>query len=149
MGLLSSIGVSAGALNAQRLRMDVIANNVANVNSTRGLDGGPFRRQVVSFKAVPNEGSNFGQMFRKESTPDLPTKGVTVNRLETDVSPGRRVLDPTHPDADADGFVEMSNVDLVVEMTDMVAATRAYEANVTILNAAKAMAMRALEIARR
>lgn len=148
MGLLRSIGVSASALAAQRLRMDVIANNVANMNSTRGVDGGPFRRQVVSFQARRAEPQGFGAT-RPNALPPLRTQGVQVNRIETDNSPGRRVLDPSHPDADADGFVEMPNVDLVVEMTDIVAATRAYEANVTVLNATKAMAMRALELARR
>ena len=149
MGLLSSIRIGASGLTAQRLRMDVIANNVANMDSTRGLDGGPFRRQVVSFRALPNQRSPFTAPLRPGIGVEQPAKDVVVNRLETDRSPGRRVLDPTHPDADEDGFVEMPNVNLVVEMTDMVAATRAYEASVTVLNAAKAMAMRALDIGRR
>ena len=148
MGLLGSIKISASALNAQRLRMDVVANNVANMNSTRGADGGPFRRQMVSFKAAPNNRSSFASQFSRSQVPELPTRGVMVNRLETDTSAGRRLFDPGHPDADEDGFVEMANVDLVIEMTDMVAATRAYEANVTVMNAAKAMAQRALQIGR-
>lgn len=152
MGLLGSIRISASALTTQRLRMDVVANNVANMNSTRGADGGPFRRQVVSLKAMPNDRSDFEAMFSRSKQgllgTQMPTRGVTVNRLETDMSPGRRVFDPTHADADEDGFVEASNVNLIVEMTDMVAAQRAYEASVTVMNAAKAMAVRALDIAR-
>ena len=149
MGLLGSIAISASALNAQRLRMDVVANNVANMNSTRGPDGGPFRRQVVSFRAAPADGgSSFSSQFNSSQASALPSRGVMVNRLETDTSAGRRVFDPQHPDADDEGFVEMANVDLVIEMTDMVAATRAYEASVTVMNAAKSMAQRALDIAR-
>ncbi len=150
MGLLSSIRISASALTAHRLRMDVIANNVANMTSTRGPDGGVFQRQVVSFRAQPTGRQGFSALFREQSgLPSLPTRGVAVNRITEDQNPGRRVLDPSHPDADAEGFVEMPNVDLVVEMTDMVAAARAYEANVTVMNASKAMAQRALDIGNR
>ena len=149
MGLLDTFRISGSALSAERLRMDVVANNVANMQSTRGLDGGPFKRQVVSFRALPNGGSRFSVLFSRMRRSSLPTLGVGVDRIESDQSPGRRVLDPGNPDADAEGFVEMPNVDLVVEMTDLVTATRAYEANVTVLNAAKSMAMRALDIGRR
>ncbi|MEE9277430.1 MAG: flagellar basal body rod protein FlgC [Dehalococcoidia bacterium] len=149
MGLLSSIRISASALAAQRLRMDVVANNVANMNSTRGLDGGPFRRQVVSLREMPDSRSAFTALLNRSSALGQPRKGVAINRIETDMSPGRRSFDPSNPDADEDGFVELSNVNLVVEMTDMVAATRSYEASITVLNAAKTMALRALDIARR
>lgn len=149
MGLLSSIRISASALAAQRLRMDVVANNVANMNSTRGLDGGPFRRQVISLREMPDNRSAFTAFLNRSSAPGQPRKGVAINRIETDMSPGRRSFDPSNPDADEDGFVELSNVNLVVEMTDMVAATRSYEASITVLNAAKTMALRALDIARR
>ena len=149
MGLLNSVRISASALSAQRIRMDVTANNVANMESTSGPDAGPFRRQMVSFRALPNGTSPFQALFSRQQGAELPTRGVGVERLLTDTSPGRRVHDPTHPAADDEGFIEMPNVNLVVEMTDMVSSTRAYEANVTVLNAAKSMAMRALEIARR
>lgn len=148
MGLLESLGISASALNAQRLRMDVIAHNVANVNSTRGADGGPFRRQVVSFKALTDGAAGLAAPLPGGAN-GLPGRGVGVDRIDTDQTPGRRVYDPSHPDADADGFVETSNVDLVVEMTDMVSAVRAYEASVTALNAAKTMAQSALDLAGR
>lgn len=150
MGLLGSIRISASALNAQRLRMDVVANNVANMNSTRGPEGGPFRRQVVSFKAAPpsRAGSSFGEQFRAGTTQELSSAGVMVNRLERDTSGGRRVFEPDHPDADEEGFVELANVNLVVEMTDMIAATRVYEASVTVMNAAKSMAQTALQLGR-
>ncbi len=149
MGFLDSIRISASALTAQRLRMDVTANNVANMESTRGPEGGRFRRQMVTFRALPAGPSTFAALFNRRTGATPPTAGVGVDRILTDNSPGRLVFDPRHPDADDDGFVEMPNVNLVVEMTDMVAATRAYEANVTVLNAAKSMAMRAIEIARR
>ena len=150
MGFLHAIRLSASGLAAQRLRMDVISNNVANVNSTRGADGDAFKRQVVSFRAADGGTNAFGALLeRMRGNGPAPAGGVTVNRIDTDTSPGRRVLDPTHPDADADGFIETSNVDLVVEMTDMVAAVRAYEANVTVLNASKSMAQTALQISSR
>ncbi|MBI4212870.1 MAG: flagellar basal body rod protein FlgC [Chloroflexi bacterium] len=146
MGLLATIRASASALTAQRLRMDLIANNVANINTTRTEAGGPYKRlQPVFIPDRPQR--SFLTSFRAAMGGQLPQpQGVLVSRIQEDATPTRRVLDPGHPDADAQGFVEYPNVDLVQEMTDMLGATRAYEANVTVMNAAKSMALRALDI---
>jgi flagellar basal-body rod protein FlgC len=145
MGLLSTIRSSASALTAERLRMDVISNNVANINTTRTATGGTYRRlQAVFAPDRPNRTflTSLRAAFGQQETP----RGVLVQRIQEDQTPTRMVLDPTHPDANADGFVEYPNVDLVQEMTDMLGATRAYEANVTVMNAAKSMALKALDI---
>jgi flagellar basal-body rod protein FlgC len=134
MGLLSSFDISASGLTAQRVRMDVISNNIANADATKD-NKKPFQRQMVLLK---ERVANRGQVSR----------GVAVRRIMYDTSPGRMVYDPGHPDADDNGYVAYPNVNIVVEMTDMISASRAYEANVTALNAAKGMAMKALEIGR-
>lgn len=147
MGLISSMRVSASALMAQRLRMDVVANNVANMNSTRAADGsdGPYRRQSVVFKEQ-RAGASFGDVLgRAGSAPS----GVQVSSIHLDTAAPRKVHDASHPDADADGYVLMPNIDVVTEMTDLVGANRAYEASVTVLNATKSLAMAALQIGRR
>ncbi len=153
MSFFSTLRIGASALRAQRLRMDVISSNIANAETTRTSDGGPYRRQEVVFAPRGNAGSGFS-FFRAMALGDvaergeLPSQGVAVTSIVRDQSPFKTVYDPGHPDANADGFVEMPNVDLVTEMTDMIAATRSYEAAVTALNAAKAMAQKALEIGR-
>lgn len=146
MGLIRSMDVSASALTAQRLRMDIIANNVANMSTTRTDQGGPYRRQSVTFREK-HPGTQFGD-FLGQARDRGTGEGVEVHRIVHDNAPARRVFDPTHPDADQEGFVLMPNVDVVTEMTDLVSARRAYEASVTVLNATKAMAQRALDIAR-
>jgi len=137
MSLFHSLDISASGLTAQRLRMDTIANNLANVNTTRTERGGPYRRQMPVFEAR----ESFAGTFRRLA-------GVRVARIEEDTDPPRLVYDPGHPDADADGYVRMPNVNVVTEMVDMISASRAYEANIAALNAAKAMAIKALEIGR-
>ena len=145
MGILSTIRASASALTAQRLRMDVISNNVANINTTRTETGTTYHRlQAVFMPDRPNR--TFLTALRASFGIQEPPRGVLVQKIQEDSTPTRRVLDPTHPDADANGFVEYPNVDLVQEMTDMLGATRAYEANVTVMNAAKTMALKALNI---
>ena len=148
MGLISSIRVSASALMAQRLRMDVVANNVANMNSTRAADGsdGPYRRQSVVFREQ-RAGSSFGAALGR-ATGNTPA-GVEVSSIHLDTAAPRKVHDPTHPDADTDGNVLMPNIDVVTEMTDLVGANRAYEASVTVLNATKSLAQAAMQIGRR
>ncbi len=148
MGFLDSLNVSASGMTAERLRMDVIANNLANVNTTHAPGGGPFRRQVVLF--APGGGSSaFANALASFSGSDsVAGKGVQVTGIVPDNSPLKRVYEPGHPDADAQGYVSMPNVDTVTEMVDMMSATRAYEANVTAVNAVKAMAQKALEIGR-
>ncbi len=144
MGMFGSIDAAASGLTAERLRMDVISNNIANVNTTRTTEGGPYRRQMVTFAAREDENS-FAQILAKNLNPSTGT-GVRVVGISKDNSPTRKVYDPAHPDANREGYVEMPNVNIVSEMVDMIGATRGYEANVTVLNAAKSMALKALEI---
>lgn len=144
LGMFGAINAAASGLTAERLRMDVISNNIANANTTRTAEGGPYRRQMVVFQPRAGQAS-FSQVLAKEINAD-ESNGVRVVGITKDNSPLRRLYDPHHPDANADGYVEMPNVNIVSEMVDMITATRAYEANVTAVNAAKSMAMKALEI---
>lgn len=142
--MFGAIDASASGMTAERLRMDVISNNIANVNTTRTEEGGPYRRQVPIFQSRSGQNS-FSQILSQQMDTG---SGVRVTGIVKDNSPTRRVYDPSHPDANKDGYVEMPNVNIVAEMVDMITATRAYEANVTSVNAAKNMAMKALEIGR-
>src|SRR5690554_5576357 len=130
-------------MTAERLRLDVIANNLANARTTRTDEGGPYRRQRVVFAERSSRG--FSALLRRELSPG---QGVRVVGIERDPQPPRLVWDPYHPDADEEGYVAYPNVDVVTEMVDMISATRAYEANVSVVQAAKAMAQAALEIGR-
>ncbi|NLM74113.1 MAG: flagellar basal body rod protein FlgC [Clostridiaceae bacterium] len=148
MGLFNSFNISASALSAQRLRMDIISQNIANVNTTRTEDGTPYRRKVVLFQEK-KEAAPFSQYLSEESRNRYLTgSGVRVSGIVEDPTPFKEVYDPSHPDADENGIVRMPNVEIVTEMVNMISATRAYEANVTALNASKSMAMKALEIGR-
>ncbi len=147
MGLFTSINTSGSGLSAEQLRMDVISNNIANVNSSRTVAGGPYRRQKAVFMAKePQFIIDLGPFVR------APVwrigQGVRAVGIDTDDSPLRKEYQPTHPDADKDGYVLLPNVNIVVEMTDMIEATRAYEANVTAMRSAKQMMMKSLEIGR-
>ncbi|MDN5293725.1 MAG: flagellar basal-body rod protein FlgC [Eubacteriales bacterium] len=149
MGLFTTIDISASGLSAQRLRMDIIADNIANVNTTRSRllpDGTyePYRRKVAIFEAKT---PSFAGVLREQLS-SLQDGGVRVKAIVEDPEPFKLVYNPEHPDADGQGYVRMPNVNLVTEMVDMISATRAYEANVTVLNASKAMFMKALEIGR-
>lgn len=144
-GIFSGFRTAASALTAQRLRMDTIANNVANAETTRTEDGGPYQRQTVVFRAEePTPRLGDGPNLRLFE----PGQGVRVQEIIADDSPGNIVYDPNHPDADENGYVIYPNVNLVTEMTNMLSATRSYEANVTVFNALKNMALRALDIAK-
>lgn len=148
MGIFNAINLSATGLTAQRLRMDVIAKNIANASTTRTENGLPYRRQVVIFEENCRNKA-FSQFLSEESRRlFLKDGGVKVKGIVDDKSPFKRMYDPGHPDADEEGYVLMPNVDAVVEMVNMISAARAYEANVTALNAAKGMAQKALEIGR-
>ncbi|MBA1333848.1 MAG: Flagellar basal-body rod protein FlgC [Firmicutes bacterium] len=149
MGTFDALNISASGLTAQRLRMDVIAKNIANANTTRTENGLPYRRQVVVFEENSRD-LPFSEYLSGESRKLFPRLdgGVKVTAIKEDKSPYKVVYDPGHPDADQDGYVRMPNVDVVTEMVNMISATRAYEANVTALNATKSMAMKALEIGR-
>ncbi len=148
MGLFSSISATTSGLAAQRVRMDTVASNVANLDTTRAADGeGPYLRQVVRF-ASAQQAAPFQQVVARLS--GQPQGGVVLTQVETDQqTPTRMQYEPSHPDADEDGYVEMPNVDLVTEMTDLTSANRSYQANVTVLNALKQMALRALDIGSR
>ena len=151
MGLYGTIDTAASGLTAQRLRLDVISNNLANATTTRTAEGGPFQRSRVIFRPRVEE-PYWRSPFLPASLDNGVGQGVRVVRIEKDTSPGRLVYDPTHPDAiktgKLKGYVEMPNVNVVKEMVDMIDASRAYEANVTMINGAKAMFTKALEIGR-
>mgnify|MGYP000925096814 CR=1 FL=1 len=140
----NSMNISASGLTAQRLRMNVIAENVANINTTRTAEGQAYRRKTV---VLGEKLLSFSAHF-KAGLDQNTGAGVEVLSIETDQSPLKLVYDPSHPDADPEGYVQMPNVDTAKEMVDMIAASRAYEANVTVLNAFKQIAMKALEIGR-
>lgn len=146
-GIFSTFRVTASALTAQRLRMDVVSNNVANAETTRTEEGGAYQRQQVYFMAKQSE-SGILPMIKAAAKRQIeaPGKGVQVSSIIADDSPGNVVYDPNHPDADEEGFVTYPNVNVITEMTDMLSATRSYEANVTVFNSLKNMASRALEL---
>ncbi|MDF2521733.1 MAG: flagellar basal-body rod protein FlgC [Clostridia bacterium] len=146
MGFFNSINISASALTAEKLRMDIISKNIANANTTRTANGTPYRRQVVVFQGA---GSNvpFSQ-YLSDASKSMIGNGVKVKGIAEDQTPFKMVYDPGHPDADENGYVKMPNVDVMTEMVNMITASRAYEANVTAINSAKSMAMKALEIGR-
>ena len=151
MSMFGGIDAAASGLTAERLRMDVISNNIANVNSTRTVDGGPFKRKYVIFQPREAEKNSFSAMLEGAMTNGGKNRagdGVRAIGIGTDDSMGKLVYDPGHPDANADGYVELPNVDIVTEMVDMITASRAYEANVTTINAAKSMAQQALNISK-
>jgi flagellar basal-body rod protein FlgC len=151
MGLFSSINIAASGMTAERLRTDVISDNIANASTTRTPEGGAFRRSRVILRP-----KNAGPYFRLPYQPaEMDTgvgKGVVVSGIEKDTSPFRLVYDPTHPDAiktgPKAGYVEMPNVNIVTEMVDMIAASRAYEANSAMADGSKSMFLKALEIGR-
>jgi flagellar basal-body rod protein FlgC len=146
MGVFGSINTSATGLTAQRLRMDVIAKNIANANTTRTENGLPYRRQVVVFEENRSNTPFSGFLSNESRRRFLKDGGVKITGIADDKTPFRRTYDPGHPDADQEGYVLMPNVDTVIEMVNMISAARAYEANVTALNASKGMAIKALEI---
>lgn len=152
MSIASSMQISASGLTAERVRLDVISNNIANVNTTRGADGQPYRRQQAVF-AARQAGSPFASALAAARnggrSGQITGAGVQVTAIEPDTAHDFKVVhDPGHPDADANGNVKLPNVEPIVEMVDMIAASRAYEAGVTAINSAKQMQQRALEIGR-
>ena len=140
--VFGAMDVSASGLSAQRQRMNLIAENLANAETTRTPAGGPYRRKEILLSAQGP--SPFGDVLGRLTS----AGGVEVVGVQESQAPARRVYNPTHPDADPQGFVAMPNINPVVEMVDLLAATRAYEANVTAIQAAKSMAQKALEIGR-
>lgn len=145
MGFFNALECSASALTAQRLRMDTISENIANVNTTRTEDGTPYRRKTVIFQEQ-NGNAPFSSYLSRAGRNAVKSGGVRVSQIVEDMTPFKSVYDPGHPDADENGMVQMPNVDVVTEMVNMISASRAYEANVTAINATKSMANKALEI---
>jgi flagellar basal-body rod protein FlgC len=140
MDLLSGISATSSALNAQRTRLDVIAQNIANARTTRGPDGLPYQRRVVSFE---------NELLRSTGPDGRANNGlssVRVAGVTVDNTPGQRINDPGHPDADAQGMVTLPNVNLAFEMVDLITASRAYEANLSVVKNARQMAMKTLDI---
>jgi flagellar basal-body rod protein FlgC len=144
MDIDGTLAISASALRAERLRLDAIASNLANAHTTRTAAGGPYKRRNVVFESQPLE-SDFAATLEALSD-DATRRGVQVADVVEDQSPPRRVHDPSHPDADDDGYVSYPNVDPVAEMVDLMSATRAYEANVQAVKATRTMAEAALSI---
>ena len=148
MGLFGGLEISASGLTAERLRMDVTAENLANAQTTRGADGQPYRRKEVVLQEAARlvRRDPVGRDGRRQRQPGRRRPGRRHRRGHA--TPLKRVYDPGHPDADAQGYVSMPNVDTVTEMVDLISAQRAYEANVTAMQAAKQMFSKTLELLR-
>jgi flagellar basal-body rod protein FlgC len=147
MAFLNSLDISGSALTAERVRMDVISENIANATTTRTEEGGPYRRKMVVLESVGKK--SFQELMQDNINSMQQSKGgVKVTRIEEDQSEFNLVYDPTNPDADAQGYVKMPNVDQTKETLDMMSATTSYNANLTAFNAVKTMASKALEMGR-
>ncbi len=148
MTIFHGFNISSSALTTQRLRMDVVASNMANVETTRGKfvngEWQPYQRKMVVIQ--PNENRFSSHLAKAMGRTDNLGNGVKVSKIVDDQSPFKLVYQPDHPDANAEGFVRLPNIDPLKEMVDMMSATRSYEANVTTLNATKNMLLKALEI---
>jgi flagellar basal-body rod protein FlgC len=140
MNLFRNFDICATALTAERLRMDIISNNIANVNTTRTKEGGPYQRQTPVFAQALETVTGDG------GAPVTKVAGVKVVGIESDKRPPRMVYEPSHPDADAKGYVAYPDINVVTEMVDLISASRSYDANVTAFNAAKDMFRAALEM---
>ena len=138
MNLIPGVDITSGALAAQKTRLDIVAQNIANAQTTRTPQGGPYVRQVVSFET---------ELVRRTSG-GAPLETVRVEAITPDRTPGQRIYNPQHPDAGPDGVVTMPNVNLSYEMVDLITASRSYEANLSVLKSARQMALKALEIGR-
>ncbi|MGN6386214.1 MAG: flagellar basal body rod protein FlgC [Verrucomicrobiota bacterium] len=136
---LNGINSTASALSAERIRMDVISENIANANTTRGLDGKPYQRQQVIFEKV----------LQQAQDPMGSSQAVSVARIEKDHRPARLIYNPGHPDANADGMVAFPDINIHEEMADLIVASRAYEANLAVVKNARAMALQTLSIGKR
>ena len=141
MNFLTSLDTSSSGLYAQRKRMDIIASNLANIETTRTEKGGPYRRKMVVMSSKPMV-SDFKNIYNSQ------IQGVKVEDIIEDQSPFKKVYNPSHPDADPDGYLLKPNVDLVVETTNMLMAKRAFEANIAAIKATRQMVLKALELGR-
>jgi flagellar basal-body rod protein FlgC len=156
MGMFTAFNISASGLSAQRYRMDIISENIANANTTRTEDGTPYVRKVVTFEEKGGA-SSFGRVLsdhlthqqRDSLSAHAGGRGVKVSRVSEDTwTPHTLVYDPSHPDADENGYVTGPKVNIIAEMTDLIDASRAYEANNTAFTAAKSMAVQGLQVGR-
>ncbi len=136
MNVLAGISVTSSALSAQKTRVDIVAQNIANAQTTRGPDGQPYQRRVISFEAE----------MQKMTSADREVQAPKIRDIGVDRSPGQRVFDPQHPDAAADGYVTMPNVNMAYEMVDLMTASRAYEANLSVIKNSRQMAEKAIDI---
>jgi len=141
MDIFATMKISASALKAQRIRMNAISSNLANIETTRTPDGGPYRKREVVFQTTQQ---GFADTLDRRMRDAV--QGVKVSQVQASTLPPRMVYDPSHPDADEQGQVAMPNISLVEETADMMSASRAYEANVTVVKSAKRMALKALSI---
>ncbi len=142
---MTALDIAASGLSAQRINLNVISMNLANINTTRTPEGGPYRRKEVIFRAAPIKWP-FDNLMRSEL--ESQVKGVKVNRIVEDNTPFRRVYDPGNPDADKDGYVLYPNINVVEEMANMLTSLRSYEANLSTISSIKTMLSQALQIAR-
>ncbi len=143
MNILPGIDATSSALQAEKLRMEIIGQNIANAHTTKGPDGKPYARQLVQFEAKLME------LGRQADGTMATAKGVHIRDITTDKTPGPLVYNPGHPDADEKGMVRLPNVNLTHEMVDLIAASRSYEANLQVVRTAKQMAQQALRIGRK
>lgn len=137
MSLISGIDITAGALNAQKTRLDMVAQNIANAQTTRTPNGGPYQRQIVSFET---------ELVRRQGVSGPALQSVKVANVSIDRTPGQQVYNPQHPDAGSDGLVTMPNVNISYEMVDLITASRAYEANLAVVKNSRQMAVKTLQI---
>lgn len=150
MSFFNSMNISASGLTAQRARMDIHAQNLANADTTRTAEGGPYMRRVVVFEERHDRAEqSFNAIFNRAMGRQPGGQGVRIHSIITDDAPGPQVFDPGHPDADANGFVSRPNVNIINEMVNMISASRSYEANITSMNITRAMMNRTLEISGR
>jgi flagellar basal-body rod protein FlgC len=136
MNVLASTAITSTALDAEKMRVDITSQNIANAHTTKGIDGQPYQRRIVAFESVLNE--NMGANMQ----------GVRISDIKRDQTPGEIINNPEHPHADDEGNVQMPNVNIAFEMVDMVTATRSYEANLAVVRNARQMANQALSIGR-
>jgi flagellar basal-body rod protein FlgC len=146
MSFFNALNISATGLTAQRLRMDLISQNIANVNTTRTAEGGPYRRKAALFEEI----GGFDEEFAKYlgTTDEGVGGGVRISGIVPDGTPSEQIYSPNHPDANNEGYLLLPNVNIVEEMVDMIAASRSYEANVTVIGSTKQMIAKTMEIGR-
>lgn len=144
MGLDNAFQISVSGINAERLHMELIASNIANINTTRSVEGGPYRRKTLSYSEIP---LTFNEVLDMEQQHlEMKSGGVSVSVYEDKSTPLEKVYNPGHPDADEKGYLSLPNVSLSTEMADLIYASKLYEANISIFNATKKMAQEDLQI---